>query len=502
MDANEIIKVIKNIYNQEEVRVERIPGEGSSRQYYKIFLREIKALKNNNESPTDYSGKESHLIFTYGSDSKENKAFCELAEIFGENSGEMINIPRIIYHAEDYSWYIQSSVGDESLYQLIESCKKNDNNPEIELRSLIEKSIKGLVEIQTLNESLWKDLTFNKPFGKRMVMWDLNYFKYEFVKVAGIQFDEEALENDFEMFASDMTDIPHSLLGFMYRDFQSRNIMIESGKPGFIDFQGGRLGPVLYDIVSLLWQARAGFTNEFRREMINFYLSELRSKREFDINNAKRLIDTMILFRTLQVLGAYGFRGLIEKKAHFIESIPGAVKNLKSLLDARVISRYGEIEKICRKIVDDKRWNEVDEPGLLIEVLSFSYKKGYPQDLSGNGGGFMFDCRGMHNPGRYDEYKQLTGLDLPVIGFLEERGEVFEFVDSAVKLVKPSVETYIRRGFNKLQVGFGCTGGRHRSVYCAEQFSKIIKSIYPEVKVRVIHREQGINKILGKNNEI
>lgn len=260
----------------------------------------------------------------------------------------------------------------------------------------------------------------------------------------------------------------------------------------FIDFQGGRKGPVLYDAVSFLWQARAGFSSDFRKKMVEYYALEYC---EGDFIKAKKMLTALpliILFRTLQVLGAYGFRGLVEHRAHFIVSIPGALSNLREMLIEGAVDSYPELKRIVEILIKDHRFSKLelsDKTPLTIEVFSFSYKNGYPDDFSGNGGGFMFDCRAMHNPGRYKQYKELTGRDSEVVDFLEERGEVQAFLSAAWSLTDPAVERYLRRGFNNLQIGFGCTGGQHRSVYCAEATAHHISAFFPEANVVLLHRE-------------
>ena len=370
--------------------------------------------------------------------------------------------------------------------------------------------IRDRVKLQSLPREVWEGAAGFRPFSKRLVSWDLNYFKYSFLKSAGVMFDEDALEDDFELFAADLMDYTRGCEGFMYRDFQSRNIMlaptaesgakegkpdIEASRPVFIDFQGGRRGPVVYDIVSLLWQAKAGFSSTLKRELTEYYFSLAEAAGVYDMPKMRESLPAYQLFRTLQVLGAYGFRGLVEHKSHFIESIAGGLRNLKEILDGNpaLETRYKGIGRCCRALLADRRFGErVSDGRLRIEVFSFSYKKGYPEDLSGNGGGFMFDCRGMHNPGRYKEYVSLTGRDREVIDFLESRGEVQGFLSSACELVDKTVSVYLRRGFSNLQVGFGCTGGRHRSVYCAEHMAAHLAERFPEARIILRHREQGI----------
>jgi hypothetical protein len=277
----------------------------------------------------------------------------------------------------------------------------------------------------------------------------------------------------------------------MYRDFQSRNVMIKDGQPYFIDFQGGRRGPLHYDVASFLWQARANFSDELRAELLEDYIGALKELREINADEFRKQLKHFVLFRTLQVLGAYGFRGSFEKKPHFLQSIPFALKNLRQLLHEDM-SAYPYLAEILRQLCDLEQFQDrAPSQHLVVKVYSFSYKKGIPYDDSGNGGGFVFDCRALHNPGRYAQYAKLTGLDQPVIDFLEEDGEVQPFLEQAYQLVDASVQRYKERGFTSLMVSFGCTGGQHRSVYTAQKMAEHIHQKF-DVEVQLIHREQNI----------
>ncbi len=444
-----------------------LPGAGSDRKYYRIV-----------------SEDGGSVIATVGDDVAENRAFFSLAKAFG---AEGCSVPEVFVIAESGEAYLQEDLGGVQLLDLLFS--------ENRLR-MSEKALEALVGIQTVDEKVWASKVMWPAFSKRLVMWDLNYFKYEFLKPAGIAFDEELLEDDFERMARELCGNDDSLLGFMYRDFQSRNIMIKEGKPYLIDFQGGRKGPLVYDVVSFLWQAKASFSNEEREALLKVYARLLSAGRGVTEERILGEVDKFALFRTLQVLGAYGFRGLIERKAHFIESIPGALNNLRELIDRGVLKPYPELERVAENCCNSRFSHKESHEGLTLKVFSFSYKKGYPEDLTGNGGGFMFDCRGMHNPGRYEEYKPLTGLDEEVVAFLEEKGEVQEFVKQAADLVSPTVARYLQRGFSSLQAGFGCTGGRHRSVYCAQHFAEEMKRRFPALRIELIHREQQIRETM------
>lgn len=449
--------------------VELLPGAGSGRRYYRL------------SSPGLTS-----VIAAAGDDKGENRCFVNLAIAFREAG---IATPEILAVSDDYSVYLQEDLGDVSVLSLLAGKSRIKWG---------EEAMKALVSMQTTSEDVWGDRVICPPFSRRQVMWDLNYFKYEFLKVAGISFDEELLEDDFEKLAASMANISPDRWGFMYRDYQSRNLMVKNGELRMIDFQGGRKGPLLYDAVSFLWQAKAGFTDEERAHLLRKYARTLASARGIEVKDILKDLDELVLLRTLQVAGAYGLRGLVEKKSHFIESLPGAMTNLGQLIEKGAIDRYPELKKAARKCVESRFARRFHADRLVVKVFSFSYKKGYPEDLTGNGGGFMFDCRGMSNPGRYDKYKSLTGLDQEVIDFLVDKGEVELFLERAIAIVSPSIDRYLKRGFTSLQVGFGCTGGRHRSVYCAQKFAETIAYMYPDVTVELLHREQHIEHIYNK----
>lgn len=439
-----------------------ITGSGSDRKYWRLT----------DDADRSYIG-------CYGPDATENECFVNLSAVLA-NTG--VNVPRIAGFSNDKLWYIQEDLGDNVLLQLLSgSCRME----------LAGKAMVSLAHFQTVEENIWKGNVTFKPFGKRLAMWDLNYFKYEFLKPLGIIFNEENLEDDFGKFASELTLTPRTLWGLMHRDAQSRNVMVCDDKLFWIDYQGARLGPCVYDAVSFLWQSKAAFTPEERATLLNEYAGSFAAIRGIDKDDILDVVDKFALLRTLQVLGAYGFRGIVEKKSHFIESIPGALSNLSELLERGVLEPYPELGLVCRKCIDRRHAFKQDTKTLTVYVFSFSYKKGYPEDFSGNGGGFMFDCRGMHNPGRYDEYKSLTGLDAPVRDFLENKGEVGQFVEDAINITLPTVSRYKQRGFTSLQVGFGCTGGQHRSVYCAQDYAEKLSSLMPDVDIIVTHREQN-----------
>lgn len=466
MEENEILDGLKallaSIVRYVKLEVESLPQSGSPRKYYRLKT------------------EAGSYIATYTPDADEGKCFVALAEVF---KGAGRAVPSVLVVSSDGRMYIQEDLGERSLFSELGKEASED---------YIKETMSRLVLLQKTPERLWTDKCICSPFSRRQAMWDLNYFKYEYLKPSEVIFDEDRLEDDFELMADRLVGIREEFQGFMMRDCQSRNVMISKEGPVFIDFQGGRKGPALYDAVSFLWQARAGFSNDFRTEMLAYYCNEFC---EGNLEKKERMLaslDDIVLFRTLQVLGAYGFRGLVQRKAHFLLSIPGALMNLKELVERGCLDIYPELKRCCESLVSKtavQSDKEVRRHVLIVEVFSFSYKNGYPEDLSGNGGGFMFDCRALHNPGRYPRYRTLTGRDKEVKDFLEARGEVQGFLKNAWALTDPAIERYISRGFTRLQIGFGCTGGQHRSVYSAEATAAHISEMFPEVSVHLIHRE-------------
>lgn len=459
-----------------------IPSGGSSRRYTLVLLKD------------GFS-----LIGCRGESPEENRAFVSLAELFGTHR---LNAPEIYAVSDDNLCYIQENLGNHDLLGLLKE------EPEAGFR-MAREIIGSLPEFQTLPEDEWGDKVFNSPFDKIQITDDLHYFKYCFLKGCGLDVDDRKLEDELSELADMIAGLPEEGRGLMLRDFQSRNVMVNGEDWGLIDFQGARKGPLLYDPASFAWQSRAGFTPEQRRLLVRDYFEGLKEIRELDgatMERLEALLPAVVLLRQLQTLGAYGFRGLIQKKAQFITVIPAALKEIVRLLEDAYESgcpsgwaldpktRWPELCRLiglaCEKFAESA---SVDEDGKLhVSVISFSYKKGYPIDLSGNGGGFMFDCRGLHNPGRYAEYKDLTGRDREVQEFLEKYTEVEDFINEAYAMVSHSVAVYARRGFTSLQVGFGCTGGQHRSVYCAEILAGRLRDQFPEIVVSLTHREQGI----------
>ncbi len=447
---------------------------GSNRRYYRITA-----------GTTTCIGVEGVSI-------AENRAFVALARHF---AAQQLPVPRVLACADDFSCYLQQDLGALSLFDALADGRTSGIYSEKE-KQLLRKTVALLPDVQ-FRGAHGLDFSVCYPlaaFDARLVAFDLNYFKYCFLKPAGLEFDEVALQNDFDRFAELLlADDFHT---FMYRDFQARNVMLNAcEEPYLIDFQGGLRGPIYYDVASFLWQAKANYPSDLRRELIAVYLQKLSEYQPVDEQQFMHRLRYFVLFRTLQVLGAYGFRGLVERKAHFLQSVPFAMANLRELL-AQPFAEMPYLCQILRSLTEMPKWQRtyIATPGrLTVRIFSFSYKKGIPDDLSGNGGGYVFDCRATHNPGRYEAYKKSTGMDADVIDFLEKDGEITVFLQSVYALADAHVARYLQRGFTDLMFSFGCTGGQHRSVYAAEHLAQHLAAKFG-IDIILEHREQQVVK--------
>jgi aminoglycoside/choline kinase family phosphotransferase len=535
-----------------------LTGSASHRRYYRL---------------TGADGQT--LIGVEGTDADENRAFLTIDRHFASKG---ILVPKVV--AVDGLCYLQEDLGSTVLYDALAAGRASGQYGPEEV-ALLRKTLAALPKIQVEGaRGLDFSVCYPQPsFDARMVDFDLNYFKYDFLKLSGLEFNEVLLQDDFDRLKADLLAEPSET--FLYRDFNARNVMLVDGEPYFIDFQGGRRGPVYYDVASFLWQARARYPEALREELLQVYLDVLRAYGPVDEAHFRDRLRLFILFRMLQVLGCYGYRGLWERNQSFIDSIPPALEIVKSLLP---LADYPYLSEVLASLCGDalspegvlfpkpsaigdfstppsaplemtkagpcrsceaspssrpsgaslssrpsgaspsSRPSEVSlsfrpseaslsfrpseaslsfRPSeargeispLTVTVYSFSYKKGIPEDISGNGGGYVFDCRSVHNPGKYERFKQLTGLDAPVIEFLEQDGEILRFLGHVYALVDAHVERFLQRGFTHLQVSFGCTGGQHRSAYSAQHLAEHLVAKYP-VKVHLIHRERGIERWL------
>lgn len=425
-------------------------------------------------------------IAAYNPDVRENEAFFYFAQQMRDHG---IRVPEIYAISADRTRYLQQDLGDTTIYSYITSKRANFMDVDDDIRRLFQSALDDLILIQTRIRNADFHYAYPRPrFDRQSLQWDLNYFKYYFLKMGNIPFDEQRLEDDYNLFIDYLLDEDCSY--FLYRDFQARNIMIGPDKElYYIDFQGARQGAAQYDVASLLYSAKSDVPQPIRKELLDYYIDHLSQLIDIDQKSFRHKFYGYVLARIMQAMGAYGFRGFYEKKDYFLRSIPLAVSNLRYIIrNIELPIHIPELSQVWEKIAYNDYYQDKDDR-LNIRIFSFSYKKGIPPDKSGNGGGFVFDCRALPNPGRYEEYKQLTGMDQPVIDFLKEKPEIAAFLDHTKALVSQSIEDYQSRGFQNLMVNFGCTGGQHRSVYCAEQMAEYVRKHY-DCRVVLRHIEQ------------
>lgn len=463
-------ETLKNLYQhyfKEECNsIIQLPQAGSDRIYFRL------------------QSKTNSAVGTFGKDTIENKTFIHHTKHFHLKN---IAVPQIYIASESHEYYLQQDLGDVSLYSIIKTNGIND-----EVKDYLKEVLKQLafLQIKGAEEFDFSTCYPIQEFDRSSMFWDLNSFKYYFARMARAHFSEVDLNKDFHRLCDYLLQEPNQY--FMFRDCQSRNVMIHNGKPYFIDYQGGRKGALQYDAASLLWQAGAKIPIDIRAELFEYYTNEVAKLITIDKADFKERYNGFVLIRTLQVLGAYGFRGLIEKRSHFIESIIPALENVRYFIDN--IKQLPELKSVLQQLVDSDLFKVLKIDGsqkpLKIDINSFSFKREIPKDTTGNGGGFVFDCRGILNPGRFEPYKQLHGKDKPVIEFLETKTKVKDFLENIYKIVDINIQDYLARDFEHLQINFGCTGGQHRSVYCAEQTAKYIKEKYNiDVQLKHIERE-------------
>lgn len=460
-----------------EYSISPLPSSGGNRKYSRI------------------SWNGGSCIAATGTNRQENATFLYLGRHFSDLG---LPVPKVLAVSEDGMTYLQEDLGDRTLFDAVSEGKKSGRYSPEE-KALLKAAVETLPDFQYTGAS-GLDFSRCRPvsaFDRTSAMFDLNYFKYCFLKPSGVEFDETALEEDFNRLCNRL--LLNRSETFQYRDFQGRNIMVtRDGKLYFIDFQGGRMGPVHYDLASFVWQAKARYSPELKEELTDAYIGALSRHVKVDRQGFLTEFRHFVLFRTLQVLGAYGFRGLFERRPHFLESIPYAMDNIAELL-AVPFDGYPYLNDILMKLIPVYRRQENgDRDGKLhIRISSFSYRKGIPEDNSGNGGGYVFDCRGVPNPGRLPEYRGLTGLDAPVAAYLRGFDETAEFAGHTASLADMHIDNYLERGFTDLMFSFGCTGGRHRSVYFAETLAEHLKAKYGasgRIRITLCHREQNTER--------
>ena len=465
-----IRQLFKQWSGESSLEISSLPPSGSDRKYFRI----------------QYS--KGSVIGAYNPIEEENTAFLSLTKHFRSLG---LPVPEIL--AEDTSNYVYllEDLGDTTLFSLLPHQRE-----QVCFGKEVMEYYRKILDILPLFQiKAAKDLDFSvcfprHAFDRNSMMWDLNYFKYYFLKLAGIMYDEQKLEDDFQAFCDYLLDADDQY--FLYRDFQSRNIMICNGEPLFIDYQGGRKGALQYDIASLLFDAKANLHPLQREELLDYYIQSLQKQVPVEEESFRAHFYGFVLIRIMQAMGAYGFRGFYEKKPLFLQSIPYAKRNMLWLLENdKIPATTPYLKQIVEKIINSPRLKQYDKPstGLKVSIRSFSYKKGFPVDESGNGGGFVFDCRSLPNPGRETAYKKLTGKDAEVVEYLEKEPAVADFVESTAAIVEKSVETYMDRGFIHLMVCYGCTGGQHRSVYSAERLAERLALKF-DVTIDLQHAEE------------
>ncbi len=481
----DLVRLFEETFGEPPRAVVGLAGDGSNRSYRRL-LRE--------------SGRP--VVGVIGPDRDENRAFLEYTRRFRAAG---LPVPELYAVDEDAGVYLIEDLGDTTLFDALDEARagvsRGGNGDAAETTSGFPVSLLEPYEtvIRTLPRFQVKghavvDYAVAYPhaeFGRQSIAWDLNYFKYHFLKLAHVPFNEARLETDFDTLTEFLLTAERDV--FLYRDFQSRNVMVTPEGPRFIDYQGGRRGAPQYDIASLLYDAKADIPPELRERMLGWYIEALSAYRPVDRAEFERLYRGYVLVRIMQALGAYGYRGFFERKPRFLKSVPFAARNLEHLLERGLPISLPELEQVFGRIVDT--WaggGEGPEDGaaLTVHIRSFSYRRGYPEDRSGHGGGHVFDCRAIENPGRRSEYRQLTGLDEPVRSYLAELPAAQTFYERAAALCRAQLDEYRHRGFEHFAVSFGCTGGQHRSVYFAERLAEELREGYPDVRVRLEHRER------------
>ncbi|MDD4005414.1 MAG: RNase adapter RapZ [Elusimicrobiaceae bacterium] len=472
-NRTQLRKLFEQTFGAAPDTVVALAGDGSDRRLFR--------LKNGSRSAVGVSN----------ADRLENAAFLEFSRHFRRCG---LPVPEIYAETGDRSCYLEEDLGDTNLFQLLARLRKPGAPFPQEAAAVYSKAVKLLPRFQiTAGKTL--DYKYCHPraeFDRQSMMWDLNYFKYYFLRLAQIPFNEQKLEDDFNRFTQFLLGADRDY--FLYRDFQSRNIMVrDAAEPWFVDYQGGRRGALQYDMASLLFDGKADLPHELREQLLDEYLQAAAELIEIEPEKFRLHYYGFVHIRIMQALGAYGLRGFYEKKVHFLHSIPYAVRNLEYLLrKAKLPVELPELRAVFERIAGSSYLRNFGaaSPGLTVRIQSFSFKKGLPPDQRGHGGGFTFDCRALPNPGRYPQYAQLTGQDPQVKEFMERDADVKRFLEHVFPLVEQSVENYRRRNFTDLAVSFGCTGGRHRSVFCAEALARRLREKYG-VEIELEHAVIG-----------
>ena len=424
---------------------------------------------------------------------EENAAFLEFSKHFRKHG---LPVPEIYAEDLEHGAYIEEDLGDTTLFEYLSQNRSGENIAP----AVIEAYRKVVAVLPRFQVEAGRGLNYKvcyprASFDRQSISWDLNYFKYYFLRLAGVPFNEQALENDFARLTKFLLGANHDY--FLYRDFQSRNVMLRDGRPFFLDYQGGRKGALQYDIASLLYDAKADLPPELRRQLLDHYLEKLGGFLDLKRDEFMQYYYAYVYVRIMQAMGAYGFRGFYERKAHFLQSVPYALRNIRWLLHhAELPIALPALMEAFKTMVGSETLQSfaAESESLVVRIYSFSFHQGLPKDESGHGGGFVFDCRALPNPGREERYKDMTGRDAPVIDYLNRQESVHSFFTNVLSLVDSSVTGYQCRGFKSLMVSFGCTGGQHRSVFFAEQVAEHLRG---KAGVEIVVRHIGL-ETLGK----
>jgi aminoglycoside/choline kinase family phosphotransferase len=454
---------------KEPKKIEKMPAHGSYRTYYRLY------------------GTNKTAIGAHNTDKAENEAFLNFSKHFFKSN---LPVPKIYGEDVENDIYLEQDLGDETLFSFL-SKEREINGFSENIVNVYERVIENLPNFQIVAA---KNLDYSvcyprNSFDKQSMMWDLNYFKYYFLKLAKIPFDEQKLEDDFQLFSDFLLKAGRDY--FLYRDFQSRNIMLLNGEPYFIDYQGGRKGALQYDIASLLYDAKADIPKEVRMHLLEKYIEVASQYTQINRQTFLEFYYGYVYVRIMQALGAYGFRGFYERKSHFLKSVPYAIKNLEDLLHTTTLPiEIQALRDAWSRLIQSTFLRQLGDVELkmTVRIQSFSYRRGIPWDERGHGGGFVFDCRLLSNPGRLEEYKNLTGHDAKTITFLKNERDVKQFLENVFKIADQSIKNYKKRNFTDLMIAFGCTGGKHRSVYCSNQLRDYIKKKH-KIDVELRHRE-------------
>lgn len=469
-----LLRLYRDVRGGRPAAVVAVAGDGSQRTYHRLIADDG-----------------STVIGAFGPDPDENRAFLSFSRAF---RGIGLPVPAIHAVDEAAGVWLAEDLGETTLFASLEEARARDGRtfPASAL-AVYRRVLEILPRFQVEGDAV-VDYSVAYPhsaFDRQSILWDLNYFKYHFLKLASIPFHEARLERDFDTLTESLLDASRDF--FLYRDFQSQNVMVRDGEPWFIDYQGGRRGALQYDVASLLYDAKADLPEGIREELLSWYLDALEDHVEIDRDTFHRHYRGYVLVRIMQAMGAYGYRGFFERKRRFLQSVPYAATNIRRLLEQGLPVALPELERSFERIVEE--WavpsaGEEAAAGLTVHIHSFSYRRGYPDDVGGNGGGFVFDCRALPNPGRLEEYRTSTGRTESVARFLEAEPGLEPFWESVRALVEAQVHVYRERGFTSLSIAFGCTGGQHRSVYLAEKLARHVESRFPDVRVRLVHREE------------